>query len=278
MKKPSPRSYRRPYSGCYGKKCDHPPVEGRAPLEVKNLTFQYSQSSKENLKDVSFKIEPGERVALVGPNGAGKSTLMKQILGLEPIQSGDISVYGHNPQDCRHRIAMVPQKSSIDWNFPVKVHQVVAMGRYVHLGWLKRMQPQDWDAVDQAMKSMEISDLADRQVGELSGGQQQRVMLARTLAHEADLLLLDEPLNHVDIATQELMFHTLEKLAGQGKSIIVSTHDLGILTVHFSRALFLDKTVIADGPVETVLTPQNIAHAYGFEFHKQKELTPWLNN
>ena len=115
---------------------------------------------------------------------------------------------------------------------------------------------------------MEIDHLADRQVGELSGGQQQRVMLARTLAHDADLMLLDEPLNHVDISTQELIYHTLERLTAAGKATIVSTHDLGILAVHFTRAIFLDRRVIADGPVEEVLTPETIARAYGFEFHR----------
>lgn len=261
----------------YGKQCDHPAFTSKPALEVSKLLFRYPGSIKDNLENVDFKIAPGEKVALVGPNGAGKSTLMKLILGLEKIQSGSIDVYGHEARACRHRVAMVPQKSSIDWEFPVSVRQVVAMGRYVHLGWFRRMRPEDWEAVDQAMESLEISDLAERQVGELSGGQQQRVMLARTLAHDADLLLLDEPLNHVDLATQELMFHTMEDLCKKGKSVIVSTHDLGILTVHFSRALFLDRSVIADGPVKEVLTPQNIARAYGFEFHKQQELTPWLN-
>jgi ABC-type Mn2+/Zn2+ transport system ATPase subunit len=123
------------------------------------------------------------------------------------------------------------------------------------------------DRVQAALETMEIAGLAERQVGELSGGQQQRVMLARTLAHDADLMLMDEPLNHVDISTQELIFHTLETLTAAGKAAIVSTHDLGILTMHFSRALFIDRRVIADGPVKEVLTPETIARAYGFEFH-----------
>ncbi|MBN2510471.1 MAG: metal ABC transporter ATP-binding protein [Spirochaetales bacterium] len=239
--------------------------------------FRYAGTESMVLNNVSVSIQPGEKVALVGPNGAGKSTLMKLILGLEKLESGTINIYGHNAASCRHRVAMVPQKSSIDWSFPVTVRQVVLMGRYVHLGWFRRPSVADIAAVDRAMEAMEIADLASRQVGALSGGQQQRVMLARTLAHDADLLLLDEPLNHVDIATQELMFHTIESLCKEGKSVLVSTHDLGILTVHFSRALFLDKSIIADGPVKKVLTPENIARAYGFEFHKEGELKPWLN-
>lgn len=214
---------------------------------------------------------------MVGPNGAGKSTLMKLIIGLEALQSGTIRIFGHKVNACRHRVAMVPQKSTVDWHFPATVEEIVTMGRFVHLGWFKWPGKKDKEAVERAMETMEITDIAKKQVGDLSGGQQQRVMLARTLAHDADLLLLDEPLNHVDIATQELMFHTIESLCREGKSVLVSTHDLGILTVHFSRALFLDRSIIADGKVQDVLTPQNISRAYGFEFHKDQELGPWLN-
>ena len=228
------------------------------------------------LEQVSLEVQPGERVALVGPNGAGKSTLLKLILGIEKLERGRIEVYGHPATHCLHRVAIVPQRSSVDWSFPVTVRQVVMMGRYVHLGWFKRPRKMDHDAVDSAMETMEIADLADRQVGELSGGQQQRVMLARTLAHDADLLLLDEPLNHVDIKTQELIFHTLETITTRdNKAVIVSTHDLGVLTVHFSRAIFLDRRIIADGAPEEVLTPDTIAEAYGFEFHK--DYHPWTS-
>ncbi len=253
---------------CYGKACDHPPVKGAPALMVKGVNFHYPGGKEEVLKDVNFSILPGEKVAFVGPNGAGKSTLMNLVLGMETLKDGSIQVYGHQAQSCRHRVAMVPQKNSVDWTFPVTVQQVVAMGRYVHQGWFRTSRQRDREAVERAMARMEITDIAKRQVGTLSGGQQQRVMLARTLAHEADLMLMDEPLNHVDIATQELIFHTMEELCLEGKSVLVSTHDLGILTVHFNRALFLDKTIIADGPVNQVLTPQNIARAYGFEFHK----------
>ncbi|MDC7232731.1 MAG: metal ABC transporter ATP-binding protein [Spirochaetales bacterium] len=268
---------KKPAVMCYGKDCDHPPLSGSSALEVRDVSFYYPGNKNKILDNVNLSIKGGEKVAFVGPNGAGKSTLMNLILGLEPLQTGEISVFGHGSSSCRHRVAMVPQKSTVDWHFPVTVRQVVTMGRYVHLGWFKKPGAADRDAVEQAMETMEICDIADRQVGELSGGQQQRVMIARTLAHDADLLLLDEPLNHVDIATQELIFHTMEDLCSRGKSVLVSTHDLGILTVHFSRALFLDKSIIADGAVKDVLTPENIARAYGFEFHKDKELSPWLN-
>ena len=262
---------------CYGEDCNTPIIPFEAALTIKDLSFSYAGRNKNVLNAVNFTINTGEKVALVGPNGGGKSTLMRLILGLEKKQEGTIQVFGHTQGACRHRVAMIPQKASVDWQFPINVKDVVTMGRYVHLGWFKKPTKEDEEKVKEAMAIMEILNLADRQIGELSGGQQQRVMLARTIAHDAELLLLDEPLNPVDIATQELMFHTIEKLCKNGKSVLVSTHDLGILTTHFDRAVFLDKTIIADGPVKKVLTAENIARAYGFEFHKEKDLSPWLN-
>ena len=151
------------------------------------------------------------------------------------------------------------------------------MGRYAHLGWIKRPKRSDQEIVQQALDRLEIENLADRQVGELSGGQQQRVMISRAIAHDADLILLDEPLNHVDIATQEVVFHLLEELCDGGKTAIISTHDLGILPEHFCRAIFLDHQVIADGPVDEVLTAKTIAQAYGFEFHPEEDMSLWVN-
>ena len=258
----------------YGGTCMTPPAAHEPALTVTGVSFRYPGAGSDALRSIDLELAPGERVALVGPNGSGKSTLLKLILGLEPLQQGTITVYGHPATACRHRVAIVPQKASIDWRFPITVRQVVMMGRYVHLGWLKQPKSADDDAVEQAMEMMDICDLASRQVGELSGGQQQRVMIARTLAHDADLLLLDEPLNHVDLSTQELIFHTLEHLSTLGKTAIISTHDLGILPVHFSRALFLDTELIADGPVSAVLSAENIARAYGFEFHGDAYTAP----
>jgi ABC-type Mn2+/Zn2+ transport system ATPase subunit len=252
----------------YGGTCHIPAVPHTPALDVHNLTFSYPSAPTTVLDNVDITVRPGERIALIGPNGAGKSTLLKLVLGLEQLETGTIDVYGNPAHTCLHRVSIVPQRTSVDWRFPVTVRHVVTMGRYVHLGWFKRPTGEDADRVQEALKSMEIEHLADRQIGELSGGQQQRVMLARTLAHDADLMLMDEPLNHVDFSTQELIFHTLERLTSSGKAAVVSTHDLGILTVHFSRAIFLDGRVIADGPVEDVLTPETIAKAYGFEFHK----------
>jgi len=254
----------------YGGACTLPLRDDCPALVVQDLGFTYPRSETPALAGVSVKVKKGELVSLVGPNGAGKSTLLKLIVGQLTIQQGSIEVYGCQAHACRHRVSIVPQRSTVDWRFPITVHQVVLMGRYVHLGWLKKPGTQDYEAVDRALENMKIRDLRDRQIGELSGGQQQRVMLARTLAHDAELLLLDEPLNHVDIGTQELIFHTLEKLTQMGKTVLISTHDLGILKVHFSRTLFLDKSIKADGPAAEILTPETIAEAYGFQFHKEE--------
>lgn len=262
----------------YGKHCDVPIADTDSALQVTDLSFRYPGNDHNALDHVSISVRAGDRVALMGPNGAGKSTLIKLVVGLEDIQHGIVRVHGNPAGHCRHRVALVPQRTEVDWRFPVTVRQVVMMGRYVHVGWLKRPRGEDRDAVDRAMSTMKISELGDRHIGMLSGGQQQRVMLARALAHNADVLLLDEPLNHVDVATQELMFHVLEDLCqNHGKTAVVSTHDLGILKVHFSRAVFLDHRLIADGPIDEVLTPETIASAYGFEFHGEEDLSRWLN-
>jgi ABC-type Mn2+/Zn2+ transport system ATPase subunit len=247
----------------YGRQCVVPPIVGEAALHVEGVSLTDPGAPRPALEEVSLTVMPGERVALVGPNGAGKSTLIKLIVGLEHLTDGSVTVYGNPSGSCYHRVALVPQRTEVDWRFPVTVRQVVMTGRYVHLGWLKRPRKADHEVVERALETMQIADLADRQIGELSGGQQQRVMLARTLAHDADLLLLDEPLNHVDVPTQELIFHVLERLAQDGRAVIVSTHDLGILPIHFSRAIFLDRHVVADGPVDEVLTAETLAHAYG---------------
>jgi len=262
----------------YGKSCNNPIKDKDAALTLSHVNYRYPGTSQNALVDVSLTIKSGERVALMGPNGAGKSTLIKLASGLFEMQSGSLLVHGNPAGSCRHRVAFVPQRTEVDWRFPVTVGQVVLMGRYVHLGWLKRIREEDRRAARRAMEMLKIENLADTHIGELSGGQQQRVMLARALAHEADVLLLDEPLNHVDVATQELMFHLLEDLcADHGKTAIVSTHDLGILTVHFSKAVFLDRRLIAEGPVEETLTPEIISQAYGFKFHGGEDLTQWLN-
>ncbi len=262
----------------YGKSCTTPIADAELALSVENVSYRYQRTTLPALDEVNFSVRSGERVALMGPNGAGKSTLIKLACGLLEIQRGKVTVHGNPAGSCRHRVALVPQRTEVDWRFPVTVRQVVLMGRYVHLGWFKRPRKSDHDAVQHAMELLKIAELADTHIGNLSGGQQQRVMLARALAHDADVLLLDEPMNHVDVATQELMFHILGDLcANHGRTAIVSTHDLGILKMHFSRVVFLDRKLIAEGPVGETLTPETISRAYGFEFHGDEDLTQWLN-
>jgi ABC-type Mn2+/Zn2+ transport system ATPase subunit len=251
----------------YGRVCHTPAVPGEPALTVKNLTFTYPGAPRPSLENVSLSVSRGEKVALVGPNGAGKSTLIKLIAALEPAPPGTISIYGNTVGECHHKVAYVPQRSEVDWRFPVTVRQVIMMGRYVHIGWFKRPSNEDREAVQYALETVELADLADRQIGELSGGQQQRVMLARSLAHRADLLLLDEPLNNLDVATQEAIFDVMDHLANEGRTLIVSTHDLGVLPMHFTRAVFLDREVIADGPPGEVLTARTLLRAYGVHLH-----------
>ena len=247
----------------YGREHNVPAVPGEPALEINGLSFTYPGATQPALVDLSLTILPGERVALVGPNGAGKSTLIKLVAGLEREQKGSIRVYGRPRPACYHRVGYVPQRGDVDWRFPVTVREVVMMGRYAHLGWLKWPRRADHEAVNRALDAMNLTTLADRQIGELSGGQQQRVMIARTLAQEADLLLLDEPLNNLDVGTQEMIFHVLEALAEEGKTIVVTTHDLGLLPIHFSRAIFLDRRIVQDGTPDEVLSAETIARAYG---------------
>jgi len=260
----------------YGRVCTVPTVPGEPALEVNALTFAYPGVAEPALSDISLTVMPGEKVALVGPNGAGKSTLIKLIAGLESPPSGSIIVYGNAAGDCHHRVAYVPQRGDVDWSFPVTVRDVVMMGRYAHLGWLRWPSRGDHEAVERALVAMNVADLADRQIGELSGGQQQRVMLARTLAQEADLLLLDEPLNNLDVPTQELIFGVLDDQAARGRTLIVSTHDLGVLPLHFTRAIFLDEHVVVDGPVKEVLTARTLLRAYGVRLHPHEGI--WDDN
>ena len=262
----------------YGRSCTTPISDKASALHIEGVSYRYPGTPRPALNGITLDIRTGERVALMGPNGAGKSTLIKLAVGLLPLQEGTIKIHGNPAGSCKHRVTLVPQRSEVDWRFPVTVRQVVMMGRFVHLGWFRRPRRDDHEAVDRAMEMMKISNLAENHVGALSGGQQQRVMLARALAHDADLLLLDEPLNHVDVATQELMFHVLEDLcATHGKTAVVSTHDLGVLKVHFNRAVFIDHRLIADGPIERIVTAETIARAYGFEFHGKGDLSKWLN-
>jgi manganese/zinc/iron transport system ATP- binding protein len=193
---------------------------------MRDLELRYAQSEGLAIDGLSHGVRPGSRVALVGPNGSGKSTLLKAIVGLLPVSRGELRVFGWPAGSCRHRVAYLPQRPSIDWRFPVSLRRLVLAGRFVHLGWMRRPGATDFDQVDRALDDLGLYQVRDRQIGELSGGQQQRALLARALVQGADLLLLDEPLNHVDAATSDEVNVVLDRLRAEGKTVIVSTHDL----------------------------------------------------
>ncbi len=232
-----------------------------AHLEIERLTVAYGR--RRVLDDLSFRVEYGERVVMVGPNGAGKSTLFKALVGLVKPQSGAIRIHGLPPgahQDC---VAYVPQREEVDWRFPVTVTDVVMMGRFGRLGWFRRPTRADRAAVERGLALMGIAHLAHRPIGELSGGQQQRVFLARALAQEPHILLLDEPFTGVDAATQEATLSVLDALRDQKVTIILSTHDLGLAAARFERVLLINRRLIGDGPPAQALRRELLTEAFG---------------
>jgi manganese/zinc/iron transport system ATP- binding protein len=224
-----------PYSN---RRCVHAVADAPA-VEVDDACVVYPWAAAHALDGVSLRVPAATRVALVGPNGSGKSTLLKAIAGLLPLQSGAIRVYGQPPGASDHRVAYLAQRGDVDWRFPISVRKLVLTGRYVHLGWLRRPKAEDWEAADAALAQLGLRSLAERQIGQLSGGQQQRALLARALAQDADLLLLDEPLNAVDAETREIVAQVLADLQRQGKALLIATHDLGRLEADFDGALYL---------------------------------------
>jgi manganese/zinc/iron transport system ATP- binding protein len=217
-------------------------------VEARLSPIHYPGAPAPALREVYLRVPVGARVALVGHNGAGKSTLLKAIAGLLPTRPGEVCLYGHPPDACRHRVAYLPQRSEIDWRFPVNVRRLVMTGRYVHLGWLKRPGPPDERIVAEMLERLGLEVLAERQIGQLSGGQQQRALLARALAQQADLLLLDEPLNMVDAETRGVMVAVLKKLQQAGQTVIAATHDLGRLEIDFDGALYLNEGRVVPPP------------------------------
>ena len=232
-----------------------------ARLELQNVTVGYD--AQPILQDVSFQIPHGARVAVVGPNGAGKSTLFKALVGLLPVRAGRILIHGQSMgshQDC---VAYVPQREEVDWRFPVTVADVVMMGRYGRLGWLRRPTKHDREVVIRSLEHLAILDLGDETIGELSGGQQQRAFLARALAQEPHILLMDEPFTGIDISTQEATLGLLDRLQGEGVTAMVSTHDLNMAAKYFDQVVLLNRRLIASGPPDQVFTPDNIREAFG---------------
>lgn len=231
-------------------------------LCVTNLAAGYPDD-KRAISGINFDIYPGERVAVVGPNGAGKSTMFKAIAGVIPFTGGEISQGG---QDCRHShdlIGYVPQQNMVDWNFPATVGDAVMMGRARHIGWFKWPSAADWAAVRHALDQVGMLPYIDRRVGRLSGGQKQRVFIARALTQAANVLLLDEPFNGVDVTATEEILDTLDRLRQDGVTVLVATHDMELATTQFDKMMLIKRTLIAYGTPAEVYTPENLKAAYG---------------
>jgi manganese/iron transport system ATP-binding protein len=215
------------------------------------------------LSDVDGVVGPGDMVALIGPNGAGKSTLIKAVLGLVPVVAGRITVLGSSPARARRSVAYVPQADTLDPEFPVSVAQVVLMGRYRAVGWLRRPGAADRRAAFDALRQVGLADLAGRRFGLLSGGQRQRVLLARAIAQEPRLLLLDEPFNGVDGISQQALLDALAGLRAGGAAVLVSTHDLALAHLACGEVCLLNRHQFGFGPTEQMLTPDRLRATYG---------------
>lgn len=233
-----------------------------AAVTLTQVRVDYPGLNAPALCVAALTVAPGQRTALVGPNGAGKSTLLKAVAGLIPF-NGSLRVFGQPAGSQRWRVAYVPQRREVDWRFPITVRDVALMGRDAHLRWPRRLGPTDRALAEAALEAVAMSQYADRHIANLSGGQQQRVFLARALAQQADLLLLDEPFVGVDAHTETIIFATIDRLCAVGKTVLVATHDLTTLAEHFDTAVLLNRRLLAAGAPATVCQPEVLAAAYG---------------
>jgi manganese/zinc/iron transport system ATP- binding protein len=237
---------------------DHSPD---SPLSIHDMTVAYHR--KPVLWDVDLDVPPGKLVGIVGPNGAGKSTLIKAVMDLIPRTSGRVRIFGEPYRKQRHRVGYVPQRESVDWDFPVSALDVVTMGRYGRIGWFKPVLRRHRELARHALERVGIADLAHRQISQLSGGQQQRTFLARALVQEADLYLMDEPFAAVDAATEKAIVRLLQDLRSAGKTCLVVHHDLQTVPEYFDHLRLLNMRVVAHGPTVEVFTQENLHKTYG---------------
>ena len=235
--------------------------ENPVPLEIHDLTVAYHK--RPVLWGVDVEVPAGQLVGVIGPNGAGKSTLIKAAMGLLPVSSGWVKVFGQPVKDNFRRVGYVPQRESVDWDFPVSVMDVVLMGRYGHLGLFKRPRKKDREVARECLEKVKMLPYADRQISNLSGGQQQRVFLARALAQESDLYFMDEPFAGVDAATEAAIVTILQELKDQGKTLLVVHHDLPTAKTYFDSLLLLNMRVVAFGPTEEVFNYDLLQSTYG---------------
>ena len=243
---------------CWGGGQRHPASH---ELWVKDLSVSYRETRA--LEHVNLHSRCGRSVALVGPNGAGKSTLIKTMAGIVKPDDGEILWRGRRLDGTSREIAYLPQRSEVDWLFPVTVRGLVEMGRYPVVGWWGAYRRHDKDIVDRALETMQLTDLQNRQIGALSGGQQQRTFIARALAQEAHVLILDEPFTGLDKPAQEQLCQLFGELTAEGRLLVASHHELGSVAPIFDEVLLLRRHVVAFGPVEDVFTPSNIEETFG---------------
>ena len=233
-----------------------PPV-----LEIHDMTVAYHR--RPVLWDVDLTIERPSLVGIVGPNGAGKSTLIKAVLGLVPPASGQVTIFGRPASSQRQLVGYVPQRESVDWDFPVSVLDVVLMGTYGRLGWFRRPGRAERDWAMDCLRHVGLADLANRQIGQLSGGQRQRTFLARALAQRAEIYFMDEPMAGVDAATERIIFSLLRELREAGKTVLVVHHDLRTVPAYFDEVVLLNMRLVASGPTDKVFTNENLRKTYG---------------
>ncbi len=228
---------------------------------VEQLTVTYEKNAV--LWDLNFTVPPGKMVGIIGPNGAGKSTLFKAALGIVKPISGKVLFFGKPFKEIRSKVAYVPQRSSVDWDFPITVLDLVLMGRYPRLGLFKRFRPADKQAALNVLERVGMQDFAHRQIKQLSGGQQQRTFLARALLQEADIYLLDEPFAGIDMASEKQIIDILNQLRLEGKTLFIVHHNLATLDQYFDWVIMLNTCLIANGPVAEVFHPENVMRSYG---------------
>ncbi len=239
----------------------HPIAGKEIPVEVHDMTVAYHR--KPVLWDIDLVLPEGKLIGVIGPNGAGKSTLIKAVLGLVPKVSGLVRIYGQPYSQQRRLVGYVPQRESVDWDFPVDALDVVTMGLYGRLGWFRRPGRRERERALECLDLVGMADYARRQINQLSGGQQQRVFLARALAQDARIYFMDEPFAGVDAATETAIFKILEELKGAGKTVIVVQHDLQSVPTYFDHVVLLNMRLVASGPTEEVFTPENLQRTYG---------------
>lgn len=237
---------------------EHSPT---APLSIDDMTVAYHR--KPVLWDVDLDIPDGQLIGMVGPNGAGKSTLIKAVLDLIPTISGRVLIYGKPYAEQRRLVAYVPQRESIDWDFPVSALDVAVMGRYGRIGWFRPVTRKDRAAALQALERVGMADFADRQINQLSGGQQQRVFLARALVQDARLYIMDEPLAGVDAATERTIVRLLQDLRADGRTVLAVHHDLQTVQEYFDQVILLNMRIVAAGPTRETFTKENLEKTYG---------------